>query len=746
MPRANESSQNKVSRASSLFVSDMKRTSRAGIAGTMAGLLVACSAVLPWSSKDGAPAQAGNRTIAGGGSSTSGGGSGNGTGTGAGSSTAGYGTTDGSGGAPVGFSGPVSSNAALRKVKNILTGLAPTDADLAAATTPNGMNSAALATLIDGWMQTPQFQDKMMTFFENSFQQSSLAILDYEFQLRKRPGAFDLPYGIYSDNALPLLFQNMKESFARTAVSFVSSGRPFTDLLTTNEFMMTTALKSLYMQIEAPYDIHTFNWKFNQGTRPALTDTLDPTSPNYMVFGYAAPTTTAGKKFSGTCAGDATKVSQYPGNTYLFQLLLGAVNRDTASNSPGSTNLGCMEHGTKPYFDPTDFTDWQMVTITKGSALRPYDLPALRASKDMLASALPRVSFFTTPAFMAVWNTNDSNQHRVTANQALLVALGEGFTSAQANFPLPPTTTAVDGEHAVTGSVCFVCHKALDPMRQFWGNAFDYNDQGGTARSTGAAAFGFANVSQTGTTLTDFGTLLQSVTDEQVTGNVISRFALAMTQKLCFFANSAQCEETDPEMRRIALDFQNAKFDFNVLVRELFSSPLVTAAASTATFVQDGVTISITRRDQLCQALSNRLAMPDICQLAVPLVSSPINLLAGALPADAFSRGTQFPVTAPDPNLFYRAASELVCEKVASLVVDATSGTVFPSSSPAASIEDLVSRIMALPPTDPQHAGAVQILTDHFNAAKSSGATATSAMRSTFSAACQSPTSLGLGI
>jgi hypothetical protein len=714
----------------------------------MSGLLVACSAVLPWSSKDGAPPGpgAGNQTSTGGASSLPGGGNGTGNGTGNGSSVGGYGTDNSGGSAPVGFSGPVSSTAALRKVKNVLTGLAPTDAELAAATTTSGMDANALATLIDGWTKTPEFQDKMMTFFENSFQQSSLAILDFEFQLRKRPGAFDLPYGIYSDNALPLLFQNMKESFARTAVSFISSGRPLTDLLTTNQFMMTTALKSLYMQIEAPYDIHTFNWKFNHGTRPALTDTLDPNSANYMVFGYTAPTTVAGKKFSGTCAGDSTKVSTYPGNTYLFQLLLGAVNRDSANNGAGSTDLGCMEHGTKPYFDPGDFTDWQLVTITNGTALRPYDLPALRASKGTLASALQRVSFFTTPAFMAVWNTNDSNQHRVTANQALLAALGEGFTSADANFPLPPTTTAVDGEHAVTGSVCYVCHKALDPMKQFWGNAFDYNDQGGTAKSKGAASFGFGNVSQAGTTLADFGKLLQGVTDEQVTGNVISRFALAMTQKLCFFANSAKCEETDPEMRRIALDFQNASFDFNTLVKELFSSPLVTAAASTATFQQDGVTISITRRDQLCQALSNRLAIPDICQLAVPLVSSPINLLAGALPADAFSRGTQFPVTAPDPNLFYRAASELVCEKVASIVVDATSGTVFPSTNPTASIEDLVSRVMALPPSDPQHAGAVQILTSHFNDAKTSGATATSAMRSTFSAACQSPTSLGLGI
>ena len=63
-------------------------------------------------------------------------------------------------------------------------------------------------------------------------------------------------------------------TLARTALELVAEGRPFTDILTTQRFMMTTALKSMYMQIEMPYDIHTFNFQFNHGTRPALTDTL----------------------------------------------------------------------------------------------------------------------------------------------------------------------------------------------------------------------------------------------------------------------------------------------------------------------------------------------------------------------------------------------------------------------------------------------------------------------------------------
>jgi hypothetical protein len=645
----------------------------------------------------------------------------------------------------IGFSGPASQASALRKVKSVLTGLAPSDAELAQA-----VDSAGIRSLVDAWMQTPEFEEKMLFFFSNTFQQSSLALLDFEFQLRKRPGAFDLAYAIFGDNAFPLLFKNMKESFARTAFAIAAQGRPFTDVLTTNQFMMTTALKSLYMQIEAPYDIHTMTFKFNHGMRPALEDTLDPKSTNYMVFGYEAPTTsTVGRKFTDTCAGDATKVSVFPGNTYLFHILLGSVPRDSSNNGAATTQLGCMEHPSKPYFTAQDSSDWQLVTIGSGTPINPWDLPALRKSGATLNSKLPRVSFFSTPAFFSVWNTNDSNQHRVTANQALLAALGQGYTSTDANIPAPPTLTAVNGMHATTDSLCYACHKSLDPMRQFWGNFYDYNDKGEGKKSSGAASFGFSNVTQNGAGLADFGKFLAEVTDEQVAGSSLNRFGLHMTQQLCFFANSSKCEETDPEMRRVALAFQEAKFDFRVLVRELFSSPLVTAAGSTATFEKNGVTISIARRDQLCQALSNRLAKPDLCETSMPTptdVTTAMNRLAGALPADAFSRGSENPVTPPEPNLFYRAASELVCEAIAVKVVDAASGSVFVSSDPAKSIDDMVSRVMGVPPSDPKHARSLEILTSHFNTTKTSGASATNALRSTFSAACQSPPSLALGI
>src|SRR5206468_3456127 len=88
---------------------------------------------------------------------------GSGTGT-AGTTGTGTAGTTGTGGIPTGTGGtgtptppfePVAAAVAVRKVKNLLTGLAPTDADVTTATT-NGV--AGLKSLIDTWMNDSQYQ------------------------------------------------------------------------------------------------------------------------------------------------------------------------------------------------------------------------------------------------------------------------------------------------------------------------------------------------------------------------------------------------------------------------------------------------------------------------------------------------------------------------------------------------------------------------------------------------------------
>ena len=50
------------------------------------------------------------------------------------------------------------------------------------------------------------------------------------------------------------MVQNIQDSFARTAWQLVADGRPFTDVLTTQRYKMTTALKLVYVQIDMPND------------------------------------------------------------------------------------------------------------------------------------------------------------------------------------------------------------------------------------------------------------------------------------------------------------------------------------------------------------------------------------------------------------------------------------------------------------------------------------------------------------
>jgi hypothetical protein len=740
------------------------------------------------------------------GKSGNGGGSGNASGTSGGSSGGGSGSTSGTGApaaSPDGggiMPGTVTATStpydlktatdATRKVKNLLVGLAPTDAEIASV---QSMGAAGLQQLIITWTTDsstlPFFQNKMMVFFRNTFQQIGFTpTVDFMPQLLEN-GGFDFgPFGVSAvgDDAFARLVQNLQDEFALTAWTLVQEGHPLLETLTTQQYMMTTGLKSLYLQIEMPNDQpYSFTkgtklqWKIDYSGNPiALEDAINPSSANYMVFSDEPPAT-MGSFFGGgssfpTCRGGTTDneagapitQGQFSGYAQLFQRMLGFTPRYPFAATPE-----CWEHPSKPYFTDQDMSDWQWVNVRALNAgeayVQPYDLPTLRTATE-LALALPRIGFYTTPAFLALWNTNDSNQHRVTANQTLLAALGASFTSA--NVIVPISEQGLDSDHAVTGSQCYVCHSGLDPLRQFWANQFDFNDRNDwiTMSFTGAApnpkptmtggTLAFDSVNMTGSSILDLGTLLASSNDSDPT-TPLNSFAQGITQKLCYYANSTSCDPTDSEFRRVAFVFQNSNFNFPALVKEFFSSPLVTGAGATmdaGATLPDGapppglVAVSIARRDHFCQALSNRLGVTDLCSLAVPLPSTAqttTSTIAGSVVADAFSRGSEIPVTPSDPNLFFRAAVEELCENLAPLVVDATANTVYSSANAATAIPDMVQKIMGYTPNDPHYAQALQILQAHSTSvSQAQGGTATVALRSTFVLACESPTSVSIGL
>lgn len=199
----------------------------------------------------------------------------------------------------------------------------------------------------------------------------------------------------------------------------------------------------------------------------------------------------------------------------------------------------------------------------------------------------------------------------------------------------------------------------------------------------------------------------------------------------------------------MAKSFETNNYSLPNLIKEIFSSPLVTGAKSTLTAEMMGLTVSISRRDQLCTTLSTRLGKPDLCGLIVPVPNATQTAtfrIATSVPADAFSRGSEFPITASDPTLFYSAATEMLCENIAPQVVDAMTGSVFSSANPDTAIADMVTKILGYPPGDPAYAGAVKILRDNYDQHIAARANATNSMRSTFALACESPTSLSFGL
>ena len=680
----------------------------------------------------------------------------------------------------------MSTLTTVRKVKNLLTGLPPTDADVAALRTTG---AAGLQQLVDTWitdpMYEPLFRSKMLGFFRNAFQQVGFTPTeDFKPQLLQN-GGFDFgPFGASAvgDDAFARLVKNVEDSFAMTALALVAERRPLSEVLTTRRYMMTTGLKSLYLQVEMPNDQpFAFNfrgtgapplaWRIDySGTPIPLEQSLDPSSPNFMVFDDQAPAAPSlfgsfgGSAFQ-TCRGGTAMDSKgmvvasapFNGNAMLFQRMLGFTPRYPFAMTPT-----CWEHASKPYFTADDMSDWKWVTVRPLAAgeayLRPYDLPKLRTTTE-LGLVLPRVGFYTTPAFLALWNTNDSNQHRVTANQTLLVALGTSFTSADAIIPL--SAAGLDSMHSVSGSECYGCHKNLDPMRQFWANQFDFNDRNDfptisflmTASNprpkTLGGGFAFANVNSSGGSMMDFGGLIAQVTFSTPEGP-LSGFASEMTRKLCFYANSTACDLEDPEFRRIARAFQDRNFDFLVLVRELFASPLVTGASATMTFPVDEMPPSIERRDHLCAALSNRLGKPDLCALTATMPSAAQTAtarIANTVASDAFSRGSESPITSADPTLFYRAASEMLCENVSNQVIDAPGGSMYSSGDPNTALPDMVARLMGYPPGDPEHASALQIVKRHYDEVLAQNKRQPAiALRSAFVLACEAPTALGIGL
>jgi hypothetical protein len=626
------------------------------------------------------------------------------------------------------------------KVKNLLTGLPPTSAELAAVTA----DPAALRGLIDQWMALPQYQAKMLIFFRNAFQQAQVDSTTLLDQLGGRGIASNGP-------ALQRLLVNIQESFPRTAWQLATAGKPFNGTINTTQVMATTALVSFLSFLDDRYvddaGRATSRWaKANpmlavtatSDLTIPMTDSMNPASPNYLKIstGIAMP----------NCDRPERVFTAQDAPFQLYAMLMGRVDTDKLAID----GVTCRAFNTTPQFADADFNDWHLVTMRApkaGEAITKfYDLPAARTATELVLN-VPRLGFFSTPAFFANWSTNTSNLYRVTMNQTLIVSLGHSFDGTGSTVPV--SETGLDKDHAAPGTPCYGCHQTLDPMRQLFAQSFTlfYHEQTDPLKMAQTGVFTFDGVSRMASGAPDLAKALAEH----------PRFATAWAQKLCFYADSAPCTEDDPEFVRVVGAFQTSSLNWKTLVRELFSSPLVTGATHTRTFDNRGAPVSVARRDHLCALLGNRLGLTDPCGISglpgMTGAQNAVNVLVRGLPSDGYSRGAEEPILPTDSSLFFRAGTENICRRIADQVVDVAVTATNPnpsryvSTNPEAAITDLVGTLMGLPDSDPRAAAARQILSEHYQAAlKTMGIKPKDALKSTFVLACTAPSTIAVGL
>jgi hypothetical protein len=621
----------------------------------------------------------------------------------------------------------------VAKVKNVLVGLPMTDEELRAVEA----DARALGELVEHWMTLPEYRAKMLRFWQLAFQQTQLAYDDYSDQVYpKQLGPNAATY--------PRLLANLGESFARTVMALVDEGRPFIEATWTDRYMMTPALMELHAFLDA-YHVDEDGALYDRvlAANPMVTirldavpipieQTLDPASPNYMHWfdpDIADPNVRSSNPVG--CA-DAPYAFTARALT-LHWILYGSIDNRYAPN--GARCLSAPGSEKAPQVVDSDFTAWRMVRVrAPAQGEEPtqfWNLPKLRASSELVL-ATERAGFFSTPAFQANWKTNKSNQMRVTANQALIVATGAAV-DVDDTTPLA-STPGLDAEHSDPTLGCLSCHRLLDPTRSIltasWTSS--YHDQLDAKKQAEKGIFAFRGVVRPVANVADFGKAL----------GTHPLFAKAWVQKLSYWASSAAFDADDPELARIASAFEASGFSWPVLVRELMTSPFTTHAAKTkSTALRDPV-VSVARRDHLCAAWSERLGLENACGGFDPTVAA----IAKGLPSDGYGRGSLAPLLPNAPTLFYRAGTENACTFIAARVVDAAGTHRWSSADPGPAIADFVHVVMGVPAADKRAATFERILNEHFRAAIDAHATRTDALRSTFVVACSSPPATGIGL
>ncbi len=638
------------------------------------------------------------------------------------------------------------------KVKAMLTGLPLEDSELVELTS----DPTALKSMIEGWLALPEATPVLERFFMTAFQQTSGDNASLFYLLGRGATGVGFYNNPRSPNADEMLNANFSESFARTVVQMIDEGRPFSDVLTTDEFMMTTAMMAFLafsddelIDDEEKHTVRTTAGHFDEITlvrdeadAPPLAQALDPSHANFGKFWHGA---LAGLPAACNVAASQTIDTTQNVNGqwrlgggispsfWVFSAVVLGRHQGVLRHNQTNCNSGASNK--TPLLARGDFSDWRKVKVRRPAGDETptifYDIENIRTLNEM-ALHTERVGFHTTPGFFSTWMNNEDNAARVTINQTLIVALGKSFEGVAVTDFSPPN---IDAEHA-SDSECYSCHQTLDPMRDYFRASYSnfYGQQTDPERTGLQADFVFGGVQEAGNGVRELGATLASH----------PAFPYAWAHKLCYWANASACPE-GAELDRVVAAYKDSGLDFRSLVAELFASPIITGSECVAG-VDSGTSAVISRRSTFCNELSTRVGVDDICGVRTHFrdattLQNKVRDAVASVPDDAFSRAVVEPVVIAETSMFSRANLEAACTQAA---LNGYAEMYADASADDATLA-MVTSVMALPASDPRHGAALEILRAHVADAIEAGKTEQEALQSAFVVACMSPGIAGIG-
>lgn len=501
--------------------------------------------------------------------------------------------------------------------KKILTAEPITNSEYDRLISGNHFDELMYETLLQEWMATPAFEQKLRQFLRLALQQnaSPLTPTVYFNQLGGLSNNLNTPV----DKARALA--SIEEVIVRTALRIINKNDDFRKIITTRNWEVTTiALAAL-----------------GRADQQAMKET----SSDYKLY-----------------------------------------------NLPGVID--------------SDYTDWRTIQLTQADAPGRYanDLTYtefVRGLKDGDSFPLlaPRVGFFNSPAFILNWETNPSNQFRLTLNQTLISTLGLSF---EAGDTTPRNHhNGLFAEHAEPNTDCYACHTQMDPMRNVFLKYY-------SSKNTRALAtigdenpdFSFHGLSKNIANMDQFARALADHPN----------FAFAWATKVCQWVTSVECDKQYPQdVQQLAEKFKTSGYQLKTLILETFKSPLVING------ITDNSTmlLSIARQDHLCTHLDQGLSSiaekhgrskpKAFCDKTAKYREAQTNLI----PNDEYTRGAIALLQPSQLDPFYVKSVEYLCSDRGSWFVGNNDQVPFHRANITAALDDITTVILGIPTNHPHY-------------------------------------------